>query len=198
VRSSAAALCLLAVLGASPAWGAPGTTTATAAMDPSEAAEQRRLEAVAKAYEQAEPEPNAQGGAVRAERPLPSFGAQILQMVLMLGAVVAFAYLVLGKLLPRVMGMSATGRRAMMAAPSRGVVEVIDRLPLDPRRSLMVVRVGEECFLVGLSGEGMTLLSRLDDSKMELPAERGEAPATLSARFQRLLEGQREKEKERG
>ncbi|MFO0727433.1 MAG: flagellar biosynthetic protein FliO [Myxococcota bacterium] len=176
---------------AAPPPAAPTSTTAAA-----EEAERRRLDAVVKAYEQVEPEasPGHPADAAPSERPLPSFGSQLFQMVLMLGAVVAFAYLVLGKLLPRFFGMSDTGRRAMLAAPSRGVVEVVDRLPLDPRRSLIVVRVGGECFLVGLAGENMTMLSRLDDSEIELPGPATPASNKLANRFQRLLERRQEKE----
>lgn len=185
-----AGLALLALLSGAPAFADVPTSTQSAA----EAAEQRRLAEVAKAYEAVEPDlRDPKAGAAPVERPLPSFASQLIQMVFMLGAVVAFAYLVLGKLLPRFFGMSEAGRRAMLAAPTRGVVEVIDRLPLDPRRALLVVRVGGDYFLVGLAGENMSLLSRLDDSELNLPAEKPLEPK-LATRFQRLLERRHEKE----
>jgi flagellar protein FliO/FliZ len=190
-----ARLALLALLSVSAAYADVPTSTLSPAQQAAEAAERRRLAEVAKAYEAVEPDlrdPKA-GTAAPVERPLPSFASQLIQMVFMLGAVVAFAYLVLGKLLPRFFGMSEAGRRAMLAAPSRGVVEVVDRLPLDPRRSLLVVRVGGDYFLVGLAGENMSLLSRLDDSELNLPAEKP-LPPKLASRFQRLLERRPEKE----
>lgn len=121
-----------------------------------------------------------------------SYVGQLLQTVFMLVAVCALAYLVLGKLVPRLLGMTAAGRRALVAAPSRGVLHVVDRLPLDPRRALLVVRVGDEHFLVGLAEQSMTMLARLDDSRFEATPT-SPTPSVLGS-FGRLLERRMDKE----
>ncbi len=154
------------------------------------AAEQRRLDALRQQYEEAGPDRGA-----AAEQGVPrSYVAQLLQTVLMLVAICALAYLLLGKLLPKFLGMTAVGRRAMIAAPAQGLLHVVDRLPLDPRRMLMVVRVGEEHFLVGVADQSMTLLARLDDSSFAEALEAGDRGAKLLGPFARLLERRMDKE----
>ncbi len=91
-----------------------------------------------------------------------SLGLQLLQTVLMLGAVVALIYILLGKLLPRALNLTDVGRRALIATPPRGVIELVDRLVVDPKRGFVVVRVGGEHFLVGLGEHDMSLIAKLD------------------------------------
>ena len=94
-----------------------------------------------------------------------------------------FAYLVLGKGLPRLMRMTPSGRRAMFGVESRGVVEVIDRLPLEPRRVVYVLKVGQSHFLVASAEQGMSLISRLSDEDVEsakLIAERAARGSSLA------------------
>ena len=107
------------------------------------------------------------------ERAGAELGAQLLKTVLMLGAICAFAYLLLGKALPRVLALSPGARRAL--GPPSGLIEVVDRLPLDARRAFYVVKVGEQCFLVGLTDQGMSTLARLD---LEAPLPKGEPERT--------------------
>lgn len=96
------------------------------------------------------------------------FGA-LLQMVLVLGVVCALAYLLLGKVLPKIMRVQTP------TAPHR-MLEIVDRLPLDPRRSIMVIKLGGRFFLVGATEQGINLLSRLETEEVE------EALATAAAR----------------
>lgn len=119
-----------------------------------------------------------------------TLGAQLLQTLFMLVAICALAYLVLGKLLPRMLGMSSTGRNALLGAPSTGIVQVVDRLAIDPRRALMVVKVGDEHFLVGMTDSSMTQIARLDGSSLPTP----EAPRPILGAFGRLLERRLDKE----
>ncbi|MEQ8273146.1 MAG: flagellar biosynthetic protein FliO [Deltaproteobacteria bacterium] len=87
------------------------------------------------------------------------FGA-LVQMVLVLAVVCALAYLLLGKVLPKLMRVQTP------TAPHR-MLEVVDRLPLDPRRSIMVIKLGERFFLVGATEQGINLLSRLETEEVE-------------------------------
>jgi len=87
--------------------------------------------------------------------PVPSggFGWLLLQMILVLVAICALAYAVL-----------RYGVRRFQAGPlgrSRGM-RVVQRLGLEPRRSLYVVEIGKKYFVVGVGEGGVSLLSELD------------------------------------
>lgn len=144
-------------------------------------AEAQRLEAEAQRLEAIE------RGTDRATEDGPSYVYQLFYTLVVLGAVVLLAYVLLGKLLPGLLGMTAAGRRGMIAAPSRGVVEVIDRLALDPRRSLLVVRVGQSFFLLSLSDQGTTLLARLEDPGPIAAASAPGRGGSFFDRFQGML-----------
>jgi len=143
--------------------------------NPTEAEEVRRL------AEQTQP--SADPGA-------RTMGAQLLSTMFMMVAICALAYLVLGKLLPKVMGLSVAGRRAMVGTAPTGVLQVVDRLALDPRRALIVVKVGEEHFLIGMTDQAMTRLAKLDDTTLPPPAEN----KPILGAFGRLLERRLDKE----
>lgn len=53
--------------------------------------------------------------------------------------------------------------------PSGRGMRVLNKLPLDARRSLYVVEVGGRCLLVGAGDGPLTLLTEVDPAKMELP-----------------------------
>ncbi len=54
-----------------------------------------------------------------------------------------------------------------------GPLEVVSRHYLDPKNSLMVVRVYEERFLVGMSPQGLQLLASLEPRSQSPPVDRG-------------------------
>lgn len=84
-----------------------------------------------------------------------SLGGAVLQMIIVLAGVSLLAYLLLGKLLPKIMRVpSPTGRPRLM--------RIVDRLPIDQRRAMLIVAIGEEYFLIGASEGGLELISRLD------------------------------------
>lgn len=89
------------------------------------------------------------------------FGRALFQMVVVLGLVCLLAYFTLGKVLPRMM------RVDVPASGGRRVLKVIDRLPIDPKRSLMVVKVGEECFFVGATEQQIGLIARLEPDQID-------------------------------
>lgn len=89
----------------------------------------------------------------------PGFGQTFFEMVVVLGGVCLLAYLLLGKLLPRLL-------RVPGSLGSRRLLTVIDRMPLDPKRSILIVKMGEQHFLIGNSEHGLTLLSRLDANEV--------------------------------
>jgi flagellar protein FliO/FliZ len=86
-----------------------------------------------------------------------SYGDLLVTSLVVLGGV-CVAALVVVRLLGRVL---ATGR-------SHGghLLDVIARLPLEPRRSLYIVEVAGKTLLVGTSEMGLSLLSELDASEV--------------------------------
>lgn len=93
-----------------------------------------------------------------------------VEMVTVLAAVCLLAYLLLAKALPRLL-------RVPMPTASHRLLSVVDRLPLDPKRSILVVAMGEQHFLVGSSEEGLSLLARLDAGDVREATAAAEARA---------------------
>jgi len=75
-------------------------------------------------------------------------------------------------------------RRLGVARPS-GNIELVGRLPLDARRSIVLVRVGETVFVVGVGDGGMTKLGELP--ALEVPREPAAPPSTFAATLARAL-----------
>src|SRR5262245_19341961 len=86
-----------------------------------------------------------------------SYGDLLVTSLLVLGAVCIAAFIavrVLGRLL-------ATGR-----VRGRHLLDVVARVPLEPRRSLYVVEVAGKTLLVGTSEMGLSVLSELDGGEV--------------------------------
>lgn len=89
------------------------------------------------------------------------YGSSLLQAVLALGVVCLVAWGVL-----RVLGRHGLGRLRS------GRIEVLERVPLDARRSLYLVRIGERAWLVGAGdGASPTLLAELTPDALPPPTE---------------------------
>ena len=85
----------------------------------------------------------------------------IVQSLVTLLAIVVLAALVL-----------YGGRRLGLGRPS-GPLELLGRLPLDPRRAVYLVRVGKLVYVVGASEGGLTRLGELDAATLPLAAPGG-------------------------
>jgi flagellar protein FliO/FliZ len=159
----------------------PAPATSTQAVESEDAAKVREA---ADAFEATESRTKKR---IENERVDVDFVGRLFQSFFALAAVVVLIYIILGKGLPKVLQLSPTARRGMIAMPSRGVVEVVDRLPLDPRRSLYVVKVGAAYFLVGVGDQGMTMLSKLDESDLASVAENIPDAKPVLERFSSLF-----------
>ena len=107
-------------------------------------------------------------------------GALLLQMIAVLGAVCLLAYLLLGKLLPRLL-------KVPMPSAKQRILDIVDRLAIDQRRSIMIIRTGELYFLVGVTEQGINLLSRLDADDVDKALQDARTTAD-KPRFGRLAD----------
>lgn len=112
-------------------------------------------------------------------------GWSLVRTVLLLLAVLASIYLTLNVGLRRLMGLQG------MAVGRKPLVSVVERVPLDQRRILFVLKAADEYLLVGSGEGGLQLLSKLDPQAVErIQAERSQPPANvvpLSPFLQKLL-----------
>lgn len=112
-----------------------------------------------------------------------SLGWMLTRTLLLFGAVVASIYLTLNVGLRKLMGL----RGVPAGRPS--VVSVLERVPLDQRRTLFVLKAADEYLLVGGGESGLQLLSKLDAEAVE--RIRSEHPPanviSLSPFLQKLL-----------
>jgi flagellar protein FliO/FliZ len=103
------------------------------------------------------------------------YGWLLLRALLALAAVCLLAYVVLKFLGKRVYGAAAGG----------GLMRVVARLPLEPRRSLYLVEVAGRYLLVGLGENGApTTLAEIDAATVT-----ASAPAAPSPSFLEVLRG---------
>ena len=111
-----------------------------------------------------------------------SLGGTLLKTMLVLGIVVGLIYLSLNFGLRKLMGV----RGVSMGRSS--LVKVVERIPLDPKRSLFVIHAAGEYLLVGGGDEGLSLLSKLDAAEVERHlAERKQNGSAASPFLQKLL-----------
>ncbi len=112
-----------------------------------------------------------------------SLGWTLVRTLLLFGAVVLSIYLTLNVGLRRLMGLQGVP----LGRPS--VVSVVERVALDQRRTLFVLKAADEYLLVGGGEGGLQLLSKLDAEAVErIRAERPPASVVPFSPFlQKLL-----------
>lgn len=169
---------------------APPTTSSVAAekADPKADAElleaDKALDAELSARESAKAaRSGAAGDTLSESEETDSLGWTLMRTLLVLGVVVASIYLTLNVGLRKLMGLQGA------AAGRQPLVSVVERLPLDQRRSLFVVKAADEYLLVGGGEGGLQLLSKLDVEAVErIRAQRPQTNAVpLSPFLQKLL-----------
>jgi len=120
---------------------------------------------------------------------------KLFQVVLWTLITCLLAYLILGKMLPKLLQMTPAGQVGLTATAPKGLIKLLDRLPLDAKRSLFIVKVEEEFFLVGVTEQSMQMLAKLDLSEAsELHSVKGTQPFAGLSRFASLLGNKPEKE----
>ncbi|RKH38398.1 flagellar biosynthetic protein FliO [Corallococcus sicarius] len=112
-----------------------------------------------------------------------SLGWVVVRTVALLGAVLASIYLTLNVGLRRLMGLQG------VPVGKASVVSVLERIPLDQRRTLFVLKAADEYLLVGGGEGGVQLVSKLDRDAVERirAARPPAASVSLSPFLQKLL-----------
>ncbi|RKH60369.1 flagellar biosynthetic protein FliO [Corallococcus aberystwythensis] len=107
----------------------------------------------------------------------------VVRTVALLGAVLAAIYLTLNVGLRRLMGLQG------VPVGKASVVSVMERIPLDQRRTLFVLKAADEYLLVGGGEGGVQLVSKLDRDAVERirAARPPSSPVSLSPFLQKLL-----------
>jgi flagellar protein FliO/FliZ len=101
------------------------------------------------------------------------YASYLLETLVTLAGVCAFAAVVL-----------YGARKVGVGRPSGGL-ELVGRLPLDARRSIVLVKIGETVFVVGVGDGGMTKLGEVAASLV--PASVVAEPRTFASVLARVL-----------
>ncbi len=144
------------------------TTSKSAALSPEDLARER---ANAEVIRLAELQERGEESSSNAQEDLGSLLGALFKMLAVLALICLMAYFLLGKVLPRLM-------RVPMPTASQKLLTVVDRLPIDQKRTILVVAVGDQHFLVGAADAGINLISRLDDETVRTALQN--APASGS------------------
>jgi flagellar protein FliO/FliZ len=87
------------------------------------------------------------------------FSMLLLRTFFFLGLVCLLIYFLLRKVLPRVAQLPGVRNRTL---------KIIERLPLDQKKSLVVVEIQDKAFLIGCSENSVNILMELDREKLEV------------------------------
>ncbi|MBK7860057.1 MAG: flagellar biosynthetic protein FliO [Archangiaceae bacterium] len=109
-----------------------------------------------------------------------SLGFTLFRTLVVLGLVVMLAWVSLNWGLRKLLGIKAP-------VLGGGVVSVVERVSLDQRRSLFVVKAAGEYLLVGGTDASLGLISKLDAAEVEKLRAAVPPPLTLSPFLQKLL-----------
>ena len=102
-----------------------------------------------------------------------AYGGYIVQTFVTLLAVCAIAYAVL------------YGARRLGLGRPRGPISLVGQLPLDARRSIYLVKVGEQVIVVGASEAGFTKLGEMPAA--DLPADATPGSPTFAAVLAKVM-----------
>ncbi len=113
-----------------------------------------------------------------------NLGWTLFRTALVLGIVIALVYLTLNVGLRKLLGIKPS--------TSRGLVTVLERVALDQKRSLFVVKAGGEVLLLGGSDASLSLIAKLDAAEVERQQVHASPVITMSPMLEKLL-GSRKK-----
>lgn len=101
-------------------------------------------------------------------------GYLLFKTLVVLGIVVAIIYLTL----------NVGARRLLKLAPSsEALVQVVDRVPLDAKKTLFVVSAAGEYLLVGSTETGLNLISKLPTEQVQQALAKRDAQRAAAGTF---------------
>lgn len=109
-----------------------------------------------------------------------NLGWTLVRTVLVLGIVILSVYLTLNFGLRRLLGIAAVPR-------GPGVVQVMERIPLDQKRAMFVIKAAGEYLLIGGGDGALQLIAKLDPAEVEKLHPQRPPSLTLSPLLQKLL-----------
>jgi flagellar protein FliO/FliZ len=112
---------------------------------------------------------------------LTSINSQVVQYIgvlLALGGVLLLAYVLLRIGLPRLFGMRTS---------SGGPIQVVARYPLEPKKTLYLLRIGTQVFLIGTSESQVQFLTSLAADNVCDVFQPGDAKEVPPRDFRQIL-----------
>ena len=109
-----------------------------------------------------------------------NLGWTLLRTVVVLGIVILSVYITLNFGLRRLLGIASVPR-------GPGVVEVVERIPLDQKRAMFVIKAAGEYLLIGGGDGNLQLIAKLDPAEVERLQHQRPPSLALSPLLQKLL-----------
>ncbi len=109
-----------------------------------------------------------------------NLGWTLIRTFVVLGFVIAAIYLTLNFGLRRLMGIAAVPR-------GQAVVQVVERIPLDQKRAMFVVKAAGEYLLIGGGDGSLQLIAKLDPAEVEKLRVQTSPSVTVSPFLLKLL-----------
>jgi len=109
---------------------------------------------------------------------MPNLLADYLKLMLVLAGIVALAYATLRYWLPKLSGLQRQ---------SDGPIQVVARMPLEPRKNLYIIKAGAEYLLVGTAENSVHMISALQPDALEGYAAAAAKPDAVPSEFLTVL-----------
>lgn len=109
-----------------------------------------------------------------------NLGWTLLRTFVVLGFVIMAIYITLNFGLRRLMGIAAVPR-------GQGVVQVVERIPLDQKRAMFVIKAAGEYLLIGGGDSALQLIAKLDPAEVEKAQQQRPPTLALSPFLLKLL-----------
>jgi flagellar biogenesis protein FliO len=104
--------------------------------------------------------------------------ADYVKLMLVLAGIVALAYAALRLWLPKLSGLQQQ---------AKGPIQVLARMPLEPRKNLYIIKAGADYLLVGTAENSVHMISPLQAEALAGYAEAAVKPDTAAPDFLTVL-----------
>lgn len=108
------------------------------------------------------------------------YGVYLLQTVLALIAVILLSYMIIKWVL----------KGLLQPSKGRGVIEIIERLPLSQNQSICLIKIGKSLLLIGVAPQGVELIKEISPDEWEILEKQKNRPKdekSFKEIFQKLI-----------